>query len=267
MHLKRFGWAVGVVGAAWLPLQAHGQIAQEPGYQLVYSLDIGAIPYNSGGAATFDSTGASYSVNNAGSIANGSFTRVAYELTLSGSTNPLSPNGTMWASFDTPSAVASQLGVPATPTGEYYNQSVSNMNVVTTLGGLSGTGITDGTIQFWPTNYGTNGATNNFDWNDCCGGATGGGYGHMDINEVVPGTGGASGQVLEAFSNWGGNGGLVNVGIGNRPGGGFQTDYTFANNAGDYSSAVLTVWVTPEPGSLSLLGLGAVGLLTRRRHA
>jgi hypothetical protein len=209
-------------------------------------------------------------VDNAGLVGNGNFSRVAYEWTLSGSTDPASPNGTMWVSFDTQSPKAYELGVPATATGEFYNQSVTNMNVVTTLGGLSGTGITDGTIQFWPTNYGQNGATGNFDWNDCCGGL-GAGYGHMEVGEVNPANA-AIGQVLGSFVNWGGNGGPVAVGIGDRPGDPNHADYTFATNAFSYTSANLTVWVNavPEPSSFVLAGLGAVGLVVvarRRRKA
>src|SRR4051794_41056056 len=86
VRMKALALALGAAAMSWASGTAYAQVAQESGYQLVYKLDIGSIPYT-GGAATFDSTGVPYSVNNAGSITPGSFGRVAYMLTLSGSTS------------------------------------------------------------------------------------------------------------------------------------------------------------------------------------
>lgn len=259
-----------VLGAG-LSTAAQAQVAQEPGYNLDYQLNIPS-------SANFNSTGVPYvasgGVDNSALIPTGSFNRVAYEITLSGSTNPASPNGNIWASFDPQSNVANQLGVPTYATGEVYGgngvvQFVNNMTVIASAGfsGLNGTGITDGNIQFWPTNYGPNPATGNFDWADTGGGTSGSNYASLQISEVNPANH-AQGQMLMSYNNWGSDGGNSDLGLGNNTGNS-NPNYTFRGNAGDYTSAVLTVWVhpIPEPASLGTLGIGALGLLARRRRA
>ena len=233
-----------------LSTAAQAQVAQEPGFTLDYQLSIPS-------SASFNSTAIPYTTDNSPSIANGSFDRVAYELTLSGSTNTAkSPNGNIWVSFDPQSAVASKLGVPNTASGELYGggstvQFVNNMTVIASSGfsSLAGTGITDGNIQFWPTDYSGNPSTGNFDWANTNGGSQGGNYASMDISEVNP-KNHAQGQMLISYNDWGSDGGNSDLGLGNSPSG--SPNYTFSHNAGDYGSAILTVWVhpTPEPASL-----------------
>ena len=191
--------AVGLFLSAGLPVALHAQVAQEPGYVLDYNLNITAA---SGG--NFDSnSGVPYTTNNSASIPTGSFNRVAYELTLSGSTNPNSPNGNVWVSFDPQSNNASLLGVPSVGSTEFYQQGVSNMNVIATPGSgvTSATGLTNGNIQFWPSDYGGNSATGHFDWNNCCS-STGGGYGAMQISQITN-VSGSTGNMFESFNRWG----------------------------------------------------------------
>lgn len=257
-----FIFSVVVVSAAIsFPTIAGAQVAQEPGYTLDYNLNITTA---SGG--TFDGAGGvPYTTDNSLLIPTGSFNRVAYELTLSGSTNPNSPNGNVWVSFDPQSNNASLLGVPALGTGEFYQQGVNNMNVIATAGSgvTNATGLTNGNIQFWPSNYGTNGATGQFDWNNCCANVSYG-YGAMQISQITNPSG-STGNMFESFNRWGPVGAPFDLGLGNNPSG--HPDYTFATNSNDYTSAVLTVWVRPipEPASLGVLSLGAMGLLARRR--
>ncbi len=251
--------ALAIVMAAYsAPAQA-GPVAQESGYHLDYSMDLIA-NRNAGNS----NNSLVYTTDNSGSIPTGSFNRVAYELTLSGSTNPNSPNGNVWVSFNTPSTVASQLGVPTTGSGEFYQQFVSNMNVIATpgTGVTDATGLTNGNIQFWPTNYSANGTTGNFDWNNSSYG--GQGYGLLSISQITNPSG-STGNMFISFNNWGSDHNYGG-GPGNAPSG--SPDYTFQNNIGDYSSAVLTVWVaqTPEPSSFILCGLGTFGLIMAARR-
>ena len=226
--LDRFGWIVH---------PGSGAGSQEPGYTLDYQLNIPS-------SANFNGGSIPYATNNSGSIVTGSFDRVAYELTLSGSTISGSPNGNIWASFDRQSADASKLGVPADFTGEVYGgssvvQFVNNMNVITSPGfsSLAGTGITNGNIQFWSTNYSPNPSTNLFDWADNGGGTSGPNYGSMQISEVNPANH-AQGQMLISYNNWGSDGGKSDLRLGNNTvnSNGINPNYTFRGNAGDYTA-------------------------------
>jgi len=212
-------------------------------YGLVYTLPIPNNP-------NFDAT-LPYSVNNAASIANGSFTRIGYYLELDQGT------GLQWvyASFDAaPFATnASLLGVPTSGNGEFYHYDaagllpgqVRNMNVASNVAGIvTGTGITTGNVEFWPSNYnggnawgvpGANGGT--FDFGD--GGAnTGTGHGTMQIHNY------GAGQTLFSITHFNGGGtNQAGLGIGNRVGGGNDADWTFLYNSAGYTVKNLQVVV------------------------
>ncbi len=130
-----------------------------------------------------------------------------------------------------PSTNASLLGVPSvgpSGSGQVYGgngvvQFVNNMTVIASgspaLAALSGTGITDGNIQFWSTDYSGNPATpGQFNWANTNGGTQGGNYAAMDISEVSPANH-ASGQMLISYNDWGGDGGNSGLGLGNSPSG------------------------------------------------
>jgi hypothetical protein len=253
------------------------------GYQLALQL---AIPVTSPGWNTTGTlTGPNgYSVNNTASIADGSFTRVGYYMELSGATNPNYPNGWVFVSFDASTLTnkASMLGVPSTNSGEFYQENLVNMNVFSNVPGIvTGTAISTGNIEFWPSNYNqantrsagnggpvTNASGSAYDFGDGGAGTTAG-HGSMQIhNYDLDGAGpGTAGQTLFAYNAWG-TVRVSELGIGNNPNTAQAPDWTVtvnADDAGAWTSRTLQVVVLiPEPGSMGLLALGA-GLLLRCR--
>jgi hypothetical protein len=214
--------------------------------------------------------------------------RVAYYMELSGATNGNDVNGHAFVSFDTISSNANQLGVPTTQSGEFYQQNVAHMDVISNVPGVqTGTNLPGGNIEFWPSNYGQglngasppNGDPNLFDFGDS-GGDKSNGFGSMQIHNHALTTPdihtGNTGQTIIAFNQWGAGGGN-DLGIGNQAGpysaGQTNPDWTFRSNVGQYNGGVTDIQVlvqlVPEPSSFILCGLGAVGLLVtacRRRR-
>ena len=142
------------------------------------------------------------------------------------------------------------------------------MNVESNVVGIvTGTGIATGNIEFWPFNY--IGPAGNpsipsgndaiYDFNDT---HSLGDFASMQIHNY-----GAI-QTLLAYNTWGRPGELDDVGIGNNPG--INPDWTFENNAPNYSTKILQVYVgtavaghtidatTGSNGSISLPGQTAV---------
>src|SRR5262245_55823276 len=100
----------------------------EAGYTPVYEL---AIP----NSANHNAFAIPYALNNSGLVVAGSFSRIGYYLelgTVSGSVD-------QWISISFDAAgftsYASKIGVPNTGSGEFYQQSVANMNVFSNVGG------------------------------------------------------------------------------------------------------------------------------------
>lgn len=163
--------------------------------------------------------------------------------------------------------VASKLGVPSTPTGAFFQQLVTQMNVVSNVAGVvNGTGISTGNLEFWHTDYGTSntagvpGASNStYDFGDQP--VPNNDYGSMQINNF------GAGQTILAYNSWGGDGGIGDLGIGNQPSG--QPDWTFAHNASGFTVKNIQVLVqtnsVPEPASVVAFGLGLLGLGMVRR--
>lgn len=243
--------------------------------------------YHVTNGSDLNNNGITYDTNNAAAIngAGNAITRVAYYMELSGSGNPNDTNGFIFVSFDTISSDASKLGIPNTGSGEFYQQNVSNMNVYSNVPSVqTGLGLAGGSLEFWPSNYGPNndagvpGADSGlFDFGD--GGAnTGAGFGSMQIaNHALSSpdlyTGG-TGQTIFAYNQWGGGG--SDLGIGNQSQltgsyafGGPNPDWTFDSNGGNFTTKDIQVLVqtVPEPASFTALGIGAAGLLARRRRA
>ena len=163
----------------------------------------------------------------------GSFSRIAYFLELQTSGGSLQ---WMYVSFDAApfSTDPTRLGIPINPTGNttdgtstmfHYGTGapvsvggggqIANMNVYSDVTGIvQGIGITTGNAQFWGTNYANgnafgvpNASGTNFDFGVTP--TSTGRYGALQISNY------GAGQTLLAFNNWGGNGGTVDLGIGN----------------------------------------------------
>src|SRR5260370_8185957 len=140
---------------------------------------------------------------------------------------------------------ASQLGVPTDNRGASFQQPIANMNVFSPVPGIvNGTGLSGGNLEFWPGNYDQiisaavpNGSFTAFDWGDRIT-TSGFGYGSMQLHDN------AASQVLLAFNHWGAAGGVVDLGIGNRPNTA-DVDWTFANNGNSYSIKTLQVLFRP----------------------
>lgn len=245
-----FGGGVRHARADWTQ-DAYQYVPEAAGMQIDYALQIP-------NAAQWPSAASiPYAVNNSASIVPGSFSRVAYFLELQTSGGSLQY---VYVSMDAApfSTNPALLGVPYHTTNNptdgngvvwYYNSAspttgpgaVVNMDVASNVAGIvTGNNIATGNVEFWGTNYAQNnaynvpGANNNtFDFGDQ---ATTGNYGSMQISNY------GAGQTLLAINNWGGNGGSnIDIGIGNQPVN--NPDWTFANNAGNYTLKNLIVLV------------------------
>ena len=210
--------AVGGVGSVF------ANVPEAANYALIYQLPIA-------NKADFLNNAIGYTVDNSAGV-NYQFDRIAYYLELDDGT------GLKYAyvSMDAFTTDATKIGVPNLASGEFYQQDVSNMNVVSTMPGvLNGTGLDGGNIEFWATNYGPNNSigipnanNNTFDFGDV---PTPGNYGSMQIHNhfVTP----ITGQTIIAYNNWNNLSQNSDLGIGNQPSG--NPDWTFANSAGTYT--------------------------------
>ena len=210
-------------------------VPEAAGYQLVHTLPI---PVNQG---SYNTNAIPYTANSAAAFPTGTFTRVAYYLELSGSTDPTRKNGYVFVSFDRPPALpnGNSVGVPSNgPNGTKIvtNTTVTNMNVVSNVQGvITGTGLPGGKIEFWPSNYAP-GANGVYDYDDDQFNSSNG-YGSMQVHNV------AAGQTLIAYNSWGNNN-VGDVGMGPNPGAG-DPDWTFSNSASAYTVRTLQVLVKP----------------------
>ncbi|MFT5856941.1 MAG: hypothetical protein ACI8XO_004197, partial [Verrucomicrobiales bacterium] len=150
--------------------------SERQGMQQLYAVDDGQFDFED-----------AYTVDNSGSIAIGSFTRVAYyvEFGAAGATQ------WAWASMDTFNSDPLLVGVPKSGTNIVEQGTlVTNLNIesnhanLATLNGVTGQ---NGIVEFWASNYNNNGAgqynSNDglFDWKDSNDGTTNFGHGSFQV--------------------------------------------------------------------------------------
>ena len=225
------------VGSVSAMATVAANVPEARNYQLAYYLNI---PTNSPG---WNTNGTTYTVDARAFV--GSFTRIAYCLELA--TNG-GPTNWVYASMDAFTSDVNKIGVPDKLSGASFQQKVTNMNIFSSVAGIvTGTGITTGNIEFWPSNYAQanslsipNASASTFDFGDQPTTSTYwyDGHGSMQVHNY-----GAS-QVLFAYNAWG-YARTSDIGIGNQVGGNGNPDYTSMANAGNYAVRNLYVLVLP----------------------
>ena len=130
-----------------------------------------------------------------------------------------------------------KCGDGMTPT--VFQQALTNVNVVSNVPGLSGTGL-PGNIEFWPYNY-SPGSTGSFDTNDA--NTLSGNFGSMQIHLQL-------GRTVFAFNHFN-DGRVADLGIGNSGGIGFGSDWSLAENANSYQGRTLKVFTNAQSPTTS----------------
>lgn len=214
-----------------------GTIPEASDYELIYAVNIPS-------TAPAWGNGVPYLVDESLFSETTTFDRVGYILELQyGAPEP----EWVFVSYNTIRAASqlSEIGIPTTRTSAPFQTKVTGMDVFSNVPTITtGTGLSGGNIEFWPSNYSqpnTAGIPNaddaSFDWGD--GGANNSvGYGSMQIHNH------AAGEVIFGFNRWGGGGGITDIGIGTNPLGG-EPDYTFAGNGEQNTLMSLYVVVRP----------------------
>jgi sialate O-acetylesterase len=208
-------------------------VPEATGYTLVYSLSLPD-------ASNYNLDGVPYDLDDHATV--GKFSRVAYYLEIQPSG---APTQYLWVSMDAFTADAGKIGVPAIQTGAFFQQPLTNMNVRSSVAGVvTGDGLSGGNIEFWWGDYskgnaaGVPGASSTlYDFGDSASPRDPAGYGSMQIHNWV------AGQTLFAFNGWGEPSEAADLGIGNNPG--EYPDWTLAQNAAQYTTKVLQVYVLP----------------------
>ena len=198
-------------------------------YELVYSL---AIP----DAPDF-ANGVTYDTDRRAALSR--FSRIAYYLELQQSGGALN---WLWVSMDAFTTNADLIGVPTASSGAFFQQPVTNMTVLSDVAGIvTGTNLTGGNLEFWPSNTSpanvtgvTNASDTAYDWGDK---PSPGYYGSMQVHNHD------AKQVLFAFNGWAGAPGAADLGIGNHAGN--YLDWTFAQNSASYGVKTLQVFALP----------------------
>ncbi len=177
------------------------------------------------------SQSAAYTVDNSDQIS-GQIERVAYFMLLN-------DQDYVFVAMDPFTQDVKQIGVPATAS-VFFQTNVNNMLVKSNVEGVeNGSFETGGNIEFWATNYSSKNdksipeaSDSKYDFGDIK--SDGGAYGCMQVHNY------SAKQTIFAFNSLRA-GKNADLGIGNQPTG--NPDWTFARNAGKYTSAKLVVLV------------------------
>ncbi|MDD6030204.1 MAG: SGNH/GDSL hydrolase family protein [Kiritimatiellae bacterium] len=219
------------------------------GFKLVYDL---AVPVK----GDWQAKGADrmYDVNDA-KFFTGSFDRVGYyfELVRGDYTTQY-----VWTAFAPHVAAVDRTGIPIMA-GAYSQQTVEDMEVKSNVSGITqGTGIATGNIEMWRSDYMQANAVNipnaNAGWYDFgdTRSSDSAGYGCFQVHNH-----GAK-QTLFAINHWGVDGSAPCVGIGNDAANAWNQDWTFADNAPNYLSRRLLVFVRPAADAVACPAPAAV---------
>ncbi|MCX6928550.1 MAG: GDSL-type esterase/lipase family protein, partial [Verrucomicrobia bacterium] len=211
---------------------AVANVAEAIDYSLVYSLDIPNQPNYASGVV--------YDIDQRTNVSG--FSRIAYYLEFHRSGS--AALNYLWVSMDAFTTNINLIGVPTLSSGAFFQQSVANMKVDSSVAGIiTGSGLSGGNIEFWPSNSSPINSAHvpkakdaAYDWGDS---PSPGNYGCMQVHNHD------SNQVLFAFNGWGGAGGIADLGVGN--GIGNYLDWMFAKNATNYTVKTLQVYVLPTP--------------------
>ena len=220
-------------------------VAEASQFQLVYQLAIPDVAY-------FNPLGAPYTVDESRFPRAYTFDRVAYCLELAA---PGGATNWVYVSMDAFTGDLTKIGVPTADRGAAFKTYANNMNVYASAGAnvVTGTGIATGNIEFWPSNYGTangsglSGANGGwFDFDDSGFNSYQAGHGSMQIHNY------GAGQTILSLSQYGYNGAIPSIGIGNNTD--FSKnpdwpypDWTFSGNAAAYS--VKNIYVLAHAGT------------------
>ncbi len=230
-------------------------------YTKIYQLPIPTI-------ANYVNSSPSYTVDNSALVFSQGIDRIAYYLELASAQYG---SQWLWVSMDAFTQNFKQISVPIGSI--IWQQKIDHMNVESNVGSITkGTGINTGNIEFWSYCYYQSAGNPNIpqgnnslqDFNDTPG-LYQNCYGSMQVhNYAVP-------QTLFAWNAWVAQnhwGYTGELGIGNQLGGSGQPDWTYSNNASQYSVKNLEVWVKPKnsipsksvPEPSNVIGLGLIGL-------
>ena len=120
---------------------AVANVAEAADYTLVYSLAIPNLPNYANGVV--------YDLDQRTNVSG--FSRIAYYLEFQ--KNGSSAINYLWVSLDAFTTNINLIGVPTLSSGAVIQQSITNMNVESSVAGIvTGTGLSGGNLEFWPSN-------------------------------------------------------------------------------------------------------------------
>ena len=195
-------------------------------YQQVYSWNIPT-------SVNYGNSSPTYDVNNSAQQF-GVVESIGYHLQLN--------DQWVWVSMDAFTSDLTKIGVPTVSSGAVFQTKVSNLQYQSNVASLGNSNAsTAGNIEFWPNTY-NQGNTQNvpgadggkYDFGD---NITNGSYGSMQVHDY------GNGKTVFGINKWNTNGN-TDLGIGNASRAD-ASDWTFAENAGNYSTKVLGVYVKP----------------------
>lgn len=182
-------------------------------FRIIYGLDIPVAVVN-----WDEVTDVPYDVDDAASA--GAFDRVAYRLILD--------DEEAWVEMDAFTTVAAELGMPM---DIQHDVAITNATVASfSANQPTVTTPSDGNVEMWSSCYSA--GPGEYDWDDDITAGTDC-YGCIQVHIGM--------QPVIAFNRWSSNSGDHELGIGPSPTG--NPDYTFEQNAGDYTDRRLEVYV------------------------